>query len=96
MSHRLSRHLTRLTNWSLENNVATIYDLDALNAKLREKDLTLATLCDLVLDDRDTDRSDDHLVRVIGQIMRDYRSINWDVLRAMQGPIMKWQKEPTK
>jgi len=76
--------------------VATIYDLDALQAKLREKDLTLATLCDLVLDDRDTDRSDDHLVSVIGQIMRDYRSIDWSVLRAMRGPMITWPKEPTK
>lgn len=76
--------------------MATIYDMDALQAKLRERDLTLATLCDLVIDDRDTDRSDDHLVIVIGQIMRDYRSIDWDVLRAMKGPMVKWPKESTK
>lgn len=81
--------------------MATIYDLDEAMAKVAAQGLTLATIRDMVLDERDADRSDDHLVKAIGALVREHRvmktAVNWDVLREMsKGWQIKYLPQDTK
>jgi len=81
--------------------MATIYDLDELVLKVRAQGLTLATLCDLVLGEDATNRSDEALIRAVGELKRQHQemktAVNWDVLREMQkGWQIKYLPQDTK
>ena len=55
--------------------MATIYDLDELVLKVRAQGLTLATLCDLVLGEDATNRSDEALIRAVGELKRQHQEM---------------------
>jgi len=62
----------RVFGWAV---MATIYDLDELVLKVRAQGLTLATLCDLVLGEDATNRSDEALIRAVGELKRQHQEM---------------------
>lgn len=78
--------------------MATIYDLDELKAQVAAQSLILETLRDLALDEHDTNRSDEHLIAVIEELVHEHRmmktAVNWDVLHDMRkGWQIEWPKK---
>ena len=58
----MGRHLSSVEKW--------INEVQLTRRELDEAQLTLATLCDMVLGENAADRSDDALIRAIGNLIR--------------------------
>ena len=58
----MGRHLSSVEKW--------INEVQLTRREMNEAKLTLATLCDMVLGEDAKDRSDDALIRAIGNLIR--------------------------